>query len=196
MLFNSVSDETLYLQMAQGNKAAHDTLMMRYDVIGRQIANSMIRNYSIKNKKAIDYCDAIYDAIDKAFRYYSIKDSKFYPFCFEIMRQQLYRASQEFLNENLTLSLDQTVNDSPNTYHDIVSEYDRNAELRDEELNNFIYTLASSTNYEKRFAAKVFLMYKEGYTLMEISAITGRSYYAIRKVFDDAKFLYDATFKM
>lgn len=191
MLFNAVSDETLYLQMAQGCKAAHDTLMMRYDTIGRQMANSMIRIYNIRNRKAQDYYDAIYESIDKAFRYYSMDDSKFYPFCYEILRQNLYRTSQEFLLEDSTVSLDDNVNDSQNTYHDVVSIYDKEAELKKEEINLIIDKLVSSSNAEKRFVGKVFIMYKAGYTLLEIAAKTGRSYYIIRKIFDDAKLYFD-----
>ena len=191
MLFNSVSDETLYLQMAHGNKAAHDTLMMRYDVIGRQLANSMIRIYNIRNRKTQDYFDAIYASIDKAFRYYSMEDSKFYPFCYEILRQNIYRASQEFLEEDSVVSLDETVNDSRSTYHDVISNYDKEADFRKEEINTMIEKLASSSNPEKRFAARVFELYKYGYSLLEIAAITGRSYYIVRKMFDDARFYFD-----
>lgn len=191
MLFNAISDETLYNQMAQGDIGAHDTLMMRYDVIGRQMALSMLRIYGIKNHKVADYYDVIYDSINKAFRYYSDDDSLFYPFIYEILRQNLYRTSQDFLIENQhtgpVVSLDAKVNDTESSYYDIVAKEEEKGSKDEPDVNELIDKFALSSNNKKRFIAHVFTMFKQGYTIKEIAAKTGRSIYSIRKIFENGK---------
>lgn len=198
MLFNAVSDETLYTMMAQGNAVAHDTLMMRYDTVGRQMALSMIRIYGVFNKKVQDYYDTIYDSINKAFRYYSIDDSKFYPFIYEILKQNLYRVTQDYLQETRSIgnvvSLDSKINSSDNTFYDVIGEKDDESSNHEFDINDLINKFSLSSNSRKRLIACVFVLYKQGYSISEIAAITGRSKYAIRKIFENGKDYFDGDY--
>ena len=182
--YSEISDESLFLQMAGGDKMASGILFKRYEYLGKQMAGVFIRKECLRDKTDLDYYEAIHDSINKAFRYYQIGQGRFYVFCRNLLEQNLIQETKKFALEKEKqkelVSLDSPLGgDKTLSYHDVIGDSRQLTMSEHCDVNNVLEIL-SSLNDE--YAKEVYVLYTQGVSLREIAKELNISYYRVHEI--------------
>lgn len=188
----NVSDETLFLKMSQGDRTSQGVLLGRYEKVGFQYVNQLIRTNNLKNYRDIDFIDLIDDTIYKAFRYYQVGKISFFAFCSDLLNQALtHKVNQiiaDSIKENEAIRLDALISSNDDTsYHEIISDTTQLSSSEQFDIDNFLDKIENVKNPRTRRALKVYLMYKLDMTIKEITEKLGISTYDARTAISEAK---------
>ena len=188
----NVSDETLFLKMSQGDKTAQGVLLSRYERVGFQYVNQLIRINNLKNYRDIDFIDLIDDTIYKAFRYYNVGKIKFFLFCSDLLSQALtYKVNQIIIKaarEKEAIRLDAPIaKDDDTDFHEIISDTTQLSSSEQYDIDSFLDRIENIKDPKKKRALKIYLMSKLDMTIKEITEKLGISTYDARSAIDEAK---------
>lgn len=188
--YPNVPDESLFLLMSQGSKEAQDILLRRYVHLGRQIAGVLIRQRGLRNTTDEYFIPVIYETIFKSFRYYRINDCQYFLYCRELLNQSINSEAdireEELEQDRATFYLDDFINGSTNTYHEIVSDDETSLTVPEiADVNEFLEHLSSTNSPKKRKLGRIYIMYQMGYTITEIVEKLQTTQYTVRKVLGD-----------
>ena len=179
-----LSDEALFLNMVGGNKTAQSVLFKRFELLGRQIAGVFIRTKNLNGCTDQTFIEDIHEGILKIFRYYQVSDKKLYLFASEVLTQNIQRKviaiEQSKAISILELDAEISVDDN-RSYHDVIADEQDNSFIPFSTLDEAIDSLSSVNDSYFKKAAKYYLLYSAGYTLRELSNMTKRNMYQIRK---------------
>lgn len=195
VFFSHVSDETLFLLMAQGDKYAQELLVRRYEHLGNQLAIHYIRLIGVRGVYFQDCLEVIHDAINKVFRYYSINTNRFYQFARDALNQAVLRFILQIRDDQERrkemVDLDEVCDVTGTTYHELIKD-DSGLSFADScDVDMFLENLSSTNSLKKRRIARIYLLHQAGYTLQEIADRVGGTIYEARKIINDMENMID-----